>query len=103
MYYFQIVASIVFLIGLAGSLIYLILLSVRVATNRVSKKEARRKTFITTFCMWSSLFLLVIIGQDKTGWNLVVGIIVFIVLLVLATVLSVITTAGLWLGKHWRE
>ena len=70
MYYLKIGFSIIFVISFFGSLVYLLSLSVKVATRLMDRKEATLKSFIASLFTWISMFTVVIIWQDKSHWNI---------------------------------
>jgi hypothetical protein len=100
MYYFQLGASLLFVIGFVISLIYQFSLSVQVSTKRLDSRSAMRKLFITSFCTWMSMFILVLIWQEKTTWSIGKGVMVFILFSFVAFVLAGISALGLWRWKR---
>ncbi|SRR6266540_6422092 len=100
MYYFQLGASAIFVIGFVISLIYQFSLSIQVSTKRLDSRSAMRKLFIASFCTWMSMFILVLIWSEKTTWNLGKVIMVFILFSLVAFVLAGISALGLWRWKR---
>ena len=67
MYYFQASLSLIFLIGFLASLIYLLSISIKVATHLLDRKEAVRKSFLVSFFTWMSMFVVYFVWQDRSN------------------------------------
>jgi len=100
MYYFQLGALAIFVICFVISLIYQFSLSVQVSTKRLDSRSGIRKLFITSFCTWMSMFILVLIWSEKTAWDIGKGIMVFILFSLVAFVLAGISALSLWRWKR---
>jgi len=100
MFYFQLAASVIFVIGFVISLIYQFLLSIQVSTKKLDSRSGMRKMFITSFCTWMSMFILVLLWSEKTAWNIGKGVMVFILFSLVAFVLAGISALGLWRWKR---
>jgi hypothetical protein len=100
MYYFQLGISAIFVIGFVISLIYQFSLSAQVSTKKLDTRNGIRKLFITSFCTWMSMFILVLIWSEKTTWNIEKGIMVFVLFSLVAFVLAGISALGLWQWKR---
>lgn len=100
MYYFQIGASVLFVISFVILLIYQFSLSVRVSAKRVEARNGVRKMFIASFSTWMSMLILVLIWSDKTTWNIEKGIMVFVLFSLVAFLLAGISAMGLWRWKR---
>ena len=99
MYYVQIGFSIIFILSFFGSLAYLLSLSVKVATQLMDRKEATPKSFIASLVTWTSIFIVVIIWQDKSEWNFGTWIMVFTLLASISIVSAGVSAFGLWYRK----
>ena len=99
MYYVKIGFSIIFTISFFGSLVYLLSLSVKVATRLIDRKEATPKSFIASLLTWLSIFITVIIWQDKSNWNIGTWIMIFILLTGVSIVSATVSAFGLWHRK----
>jgi len=99
MYYLKIGFSIIFVISFFGSLVYLLSLSVKVATRLMDRKEATLKSFIASLFTWISMFTVVIIWQDKSHWNIGTWIMVFVLLIGISIVSAMVSAFGLWYRK----
>jgi len=100
MYYFQIGVSIIFVISFLASLIYLLSLSVKVDTHAMDSKEAIRKSFLTSFVTWMSMFIVYFIWQDKSNWNFGTRIMVIVLMTGFSIFSASLSAFGLW---HWKK
>ena len=69
MHYLQIGITIVLVLGIIAALFYSLTITIWLVSHQIDKREAMRKTFISFFLAFMSIFLTVIIWQDKTNWN----------------------------------
>jgi hypothetical protein len=100
MYYLQIGISIVFIISFFASQIYLLSLSVKVATRLVERKEAMRKSFVISFVTWMSMFFVYLVWMDVANWNLTKFIMVIVLITGLSIFISSLSALGLW---YWKK
>jgi hypothetical protein len=81
------------------SLVHLLSLSIRVATNRLNRRDAMRSAFVTSLSTWASIFLMVIIWMDKEGWTFQIVAMVAILLFFLSVALAGISALAFWSWK----
>lgn len=100
MHYIRIGISIIFVISFFASLVYLLSLSVKLATRIIDRKEAMRKSFVISFTTWMSMFFVYLVWQDVSDWNLIK----FVLIIVLTTGFSIfiasLSALGLW---YWKK
>jgi hypothetical protein len=100
MYYIRIGISIIFTIGFFASNVYLLWLSVKVITHLIDRKEVMRKSFIISFFTWMSMFIVYLVWQDVSDWNLMK----FVMVIVLTTGFSIFIASLSALGlSHWKK
>ena len=100
MYYTQVGLSIALLGGIAFSLIYSLMLVIKLIKKRSNKRETMKKTFISAFLGWISIFLIVLIWQDKANWNIKVGLSLLIISILVSLVIAAFSALSFW---SWRE
>jgi hypothetical protein len=100
MYYIQIGVTILIVIGVAISLVYTIILSIKTATGLMANRNAMKRAFVVTFYMWMSMFLLYFMWTDKKGWGVTTITLGFVSSLIISIVLASFSAFGLW---NWRR
>jgi hypothetical protein len=99
MHYIQISITIVLIMVFIVSLVHLLSLSIKVATNRLNRRDAMRSAFATSLSTWASIFIMVIIWMDKEGWTFEILIMVTILLFSLSIILAGISALAFWSWK----
>ena len=74
MHYLQIGVTIVLVLEIIIALFYSLTINLKLVSHQINKREAMRKTFISFFLAFMSIFLTVIIWQDKENWNVSIWI-----------------------------
>jgi hypothetical protein len=101
MYYLKIGISIIFVIGFFASLIYLFWLSIKVGTRLLDRKEAMRKSFITSFFAWMALFFVAILWQeDISSWDFRKWVMASILIFGFSFFTASLSALGLW---NWKK
>src|ERR1051325_4948963 len=96
MYYLQISFSIILVLSIFGSLAYLLWLSAKVATQLMDRKAATSKAFMVSLITCTSIFIFVILWQDKSNWTLETWIMVLMLLTSISMFFAAISAFGLW-------
>jgi len=100
MYYIQVGLTIALLSGIAFSLTYSLILVIKLIKKRSNKRETMKKTFISAFCGWLSIFLIALIWQDKADWNIKIRLSFLIISILFSFIMAVFSALSFW---SWRE
>jgi hypothetical protein len=100
MYYLQVGITIVLMTGIAFSLIYSFVLVVNLVKKRSNKIETIKRTFITTFCGWLSMFLIGLIWQNKADWDARAWISFLVITISISLVVAFFFALSFW---SWKQ
>ena len=100
MHYIRIGISIIFVISFFASLVYLLSLSVKLATRIIDRKEAMRKSFVISFTTWMSMFFVYLVWQDVSDWNLIKFVLVIVLTTGFSIFIASLSALGLW---YWKK
>ena len=100
MHYIRIGISIIFVISFFASLVYLLSLSVKLATRIIDRKEAMRKSFVISFTTWMSMFFVYLVWQDVSDWNLIQFVLVIVLTTGFSIFIASLSALGLW---YWKK
>ena len=99
-YYFQVAVTLLFAISLVVSILSSVVLSIRVGFRGLDSRVAMKRTFISSFCTWMSLFLVYSIWTDKRDWDITTGTMAFVLFLILSMIFAAVSAFGLW---NWKR
>jgi protein-S-isoprenylcysteine O-methyltransferase Ste14 len=100
MYYFKVAISAVFVIEFFISLFYLLLLSTKIATHLIERKEAMKKSFIVSFLSFMFMFIVYLIWQDLSNLSLWSWTMRIILTTGFSLFVGLIFSAALW---NWKN
>ena len=100
MYYLQVAITIALSIGIVVSLIYSLFLVYNLVKRRSSKCETMKKTFISIFCGWISIFIIVFLWQDKSDWSIRAWATFLILSISISFIVAFFAAVSFW---SWKE
>jgi len=100
MYYFKISISIIFIIIFIVSLAYTLILSIKVATKRLERKEAMSKSFTASFLTFMFMFIVYLIWQDLSNLDFQTWILIIIFIAGFSIFGGLAFAVSLW---NWKK